>query len=149
MKALIQRVASASVSVRGEVVGHIGKGFLVLLGVTHTDTAAEAVWLANKIAGLRLFEDGAGKMNLALADVKGALLVVSQFTLYGDARKGRRPSFVEAAPPPLAEPLVAQFVEHLRRSGFDVASGRFGANMQVQLTNDGPVTMMIERHARQ
>ncbi len=145
MRAVLQRVSRASVSVEGEVVGAIGRGYLVLLGVTHEDTTAEADWLANKIAGLRLFEDPDGKMNLALDDVGGALLVVSQFTLYGDARKGRRPSFTHAADPAVAEPLVEYFVTTLREHGLDVATGVFGAMMDVALHNDGPVTLLLER----
>jgi D-tyrosyl-tRNA(Tyr) deacylase len=126
-------------------VGQIGRGYLVLLGVTHADTTAEAKWLAQKIAGLRLFEDDDGKMNLALSDVGGAVLVVSQFTLYGDALKGRRPSFTDAAVPELAEPLVDQFVAILREARLDVATGVFGAQMDVALINDGPVTLILER----
>lgn len=145
MKALLQRVSHASVTVDGAIVGQIGRGFCVLLGVTHSDTQAEAEWLANKIAGLRLFEDEAGKMNLGLSDVGGAVLVVSQFTLYGDARKGRRPSFTDAAPPEIAEPLVDYLVEQLRGHGLTVATGVFGAMMQVEIHNDGPVTLLIER----
>ncbi|MBK8936019.1 MAG: D-tyrosyl-tRNA(Tyr) deacylase [Chloroflexi bacterium] len=146
MRALLQRVSRAQVSVAGEVVGAIGPGFVVLLGVTHNDTAAEADWLANKIAGIRLFEDAEGKMNAALADIDGAVLVVSQFTLYGDARKGRRPSFTDAARPEHAEPLVDYFVEQLRRHGLIVATGIFGAAMNVEIHNDGPVTLMVERN---
>jgi D-aminoacyl-tRNA deacylase len=145
MKALLQRVSHASVTVDGAIVGQIGRGFCVLLGVTHNDTQAEAEWLANKIAGLRLFEDEAGKMNLGLSDVGGAVLVVSQFTLYGDARKGRRPSFTDAAPPEIAEPLVDYLADQLRGRGLTVATGVFGAMMQVEIHNDGPVTLMIER----
>jgi len=145
MKALLQRVSYASVTVDGAIVGQIGRGFCVLLGVTHSDTRAEAEWLANKIAGLRLFEDEAGKMNLGLSDVGGAVLVVSQFTLYGDARKGRRPSFTDAAPPEIAEPLVDYLVDQLRGQALTVATGLFGAMMQVQIHNDGPVTLMLER----
>jgi D-aminoacyl-tRNA deacylase len=145
MKALLQRVSHASVTVDGAIVGQIGRGFCVLLGVTHSDTQAEAEWLANKIAGLRLFEDEAGKMNLGLSDVGGAVLVVSQFTLYGDARKGRRPSFTDAAPPEIAEPLVDYLADQLRGRGLTVATGVFGAMMQVEIHNDGPVTLMIER----
>jgi D-tyrosyl-tRNA(Tyr) deacylase len=126
-------------------VGQIERGYLVLLGVTHADTTAEAEWLAQKIAGLRLFEDSDGKMNLALSDVGGAVLVVSQFTLYGDARKGRRPSFTEAAASELAEPLVDQVVATLREAGLAVATGVFGAQMDVALINDGPVTLILER----
>lgn len=145
MRALIQRVSHASVTVDGRVVGQIGRGFVILLGVTHTDGRAEATWLAAKIAGLRVFDDEAGKMNRALADVGGELLVVSQFTLYGDARKGRRPSFTGAAAPERAEPLVDTFVEILREAGFTVATGVFGAHMDVEIHNDGPVTMLIEK----
>ncbi len=145
MRALIQRVSHASVTVDEKVVGRIGRGFVVLLGVTHADGRAEAEWIASKIAGLRVFDDDAGKMNLSLADVGGELLVVSQFTLYGDARKGRRPSFTEAAVPEQAEPLVDYFINQLREMGFTVASGVFGAHMDVSIHNDGPVTMLIER----
>ena len=125
--------------------GRIGRGFVVLLGVTHADTRAEAEWVAAKIAGLRVFDDEAGKMNRALADVGGELLVVSQFTLYGDARKGRRPSFSDAAASERAEPLVDYFVEQLRRAGFTVATGVFGAHMDVEIHNDGPVTLLVEK----
>jgi D-tyrosyl-tRNA(Tyr) deacylase len=147
MRALLQRVSQASVMVDGRLISQIQRGFVILLGVTHTDTAAEAEWLAAKIAGLRLFEDQAGKMNLALAEVGGAFLVVSQFTLYGDARKGRRPSFTDAARPEQAEPLVGHFCEKLRERGFPVATGVFGAHMQVEIHNDGPVTLLVEREA--
>jgi D-aminoacyl-tRNA deacylase len=145
MKALLQRVSHASVTVDGAIVGQIGRGFCVLLGVTHSDTRTEADWMAHKIAGLRLFEDNDGKMNLSLADVDGSVLVVSQFTLYGDARKGRRPSFTDAAPPERAEPLVDYLVDQLRGHGLTVATGVFGAMMQVEIHNDGPVTLMLER----
>lgn len=145
MKILLQRVTHASVTVDGKIVGEIGRGFVLLLGVTHSDTQQEADWLANKVAGIRLFEDDQGKMNASLADVDGAFLVVSQFTLYGDARKGRRPSFTDAARPEQAEPLVAYFCDKLRENGFVVATGVFGANMHVEIHNDGPVTLMIER----
>ena len=145
MRALIQRVSHAGVTVDGRMTGQIGRGFVVLLGITHGDGRAEADWLAGKIVGLRVFDDDAGKMNLSLADVGGALLVVSQFTLYGDARKGRRPSFTDAAAPEVAEPLVDYFVEVLRGAGFTVATGVFGAHMDVEIHNDGPVTMMIEK----
>ncbi len=145
MRALLQRVSRASVSVDGRVVGRIGRGFVILLGVTHADTRAEAEWVAAKIAGLRVFDDEAGKMNLSLTDVGGELLVVSQFTLYGDARKGRRPSFSDAAVPERAEPLVDWFVEELRRAGFTVATGVFGAHMDVEIHNDGPVTLLVEK----
>ena len=145
MRALIQRVSQASVTVDGQTVGAIGQGFVVLLGVTHDDSAAEATWLAGKVAGLRVFEDAAGKMNASLADVDGSLLVISQFTLYGNARKGRRPSFIDAARPEQAEPLVETFVAALRERGFTVATGVFGAHMLVNIHNDGPVTLMLER----
>ena len=145
MRALLQRVTRASVTVDGQVVGRIGHGFVVLLGITQADTRAEAEWVAAKIAGLRVFDDDAGKMNLSLADVGGALLVVSQFTLYGDARKGRRPSFSDAAAPEDAEPLVDWFVDCLRRAGFTVATGVFGAHMEVAIHNDGPVTLLVEK----
>lgn len=148
MRALLQRVSSASVTVNGRITGQIERGYMILLGVTHSDTHNEAEWLAHKIAGLRLFEDDAGKMNLSLADVGGSLLVVSQFTLYGDARKGRRPSFTNAARPEQAEPLVDHFCAQLREHGFRVATGTFGAMMQVDIHNDGPVTLMLERAAQ-
>ena len=147
MRALLQRVSQASVTVDGRVVGKIGRGFCILLGITHSDTNKEADWLAKKIAGIRLFEDDAGKLNLGLADIEGALLVISQFTLYGDARKGRRPSFIEAARPERSEPLYEYFVEQLRTAGIPVQTGIFGANMQVEIHNDGPITMMLEREA--
>lgn len=141
----MQRVSRASVTVEGRVVGAIGRGFVILLGVTHDDGQAQADWLARKIAGLRLFEDPEGKMNLGLADVGGQVLVVSQFTLYGDARKGRRPSFTDAARPEQAEPLVDCFAQRLRGHGLTVEMGVFGAMMEVEIHNDGPVTMMLER----
>ncbi|MEJ2747314.1 MAG: D-aminoacyl-tRNA deacylase [Anaerolineae bacterium] len=145
MRALLQRVSSASVTVDGRITGQINRGYVILLGVTHGDTEAEADWLANKIAGLRLFEDAEGKMNLSLFDVEGSVLVVSQFTLYGDARKGRRPSFTNAARPEQAEPLVDYFCDKLRQRGLTVATGVFGAMMQVEIHNDGPVTLMLEK----
>ena len=145
MRAVVQRVRSARVIVGDEVVGAIGRGLLVLLGVAPTDTAAEAQWLADKIVGLRIFADADDKMNLSVADVGGGVLVVSQFTLYGDCRKGRRPSFVGAAPPEIAEPLYEAFVNAVRALGVPTATGRFGAMMQVELVNDGPVTL-IHRH---
>ena len=147
MRALLQRVSKASVTVNGRIVGKINRGYVILLGVTHSDTNQIADWVANKVAGLRLFEDDAGKMNLALNDVGGEFLVISQFTLYGDARKGRRPSFVTAARPEQAEPLVDYFIEKLRGQGFKVETGVFGAHMDVEIHNDGPVTLMIEREA--
>lgn len=144
MRAVIQRVSRASVTVAGQEVGAIGLGFLALVGVTHDDTRAEAEWLARKVAGLRLFEDAAGKMNLGLREVGGALLVVSQFTLYGDARKGRRPDFTRAARPEQAEPLIAHFVARLREQELVVAAGQFQAHMEVTLVNDGPVTLWLD-----
>jgi D-tyrosyl-tRNA(Tyr) deacylase len=145
MRALLQRVSRAAVTVDGRVVGRIGRGFVVLLGITHGDGRAEAEWLAAKVAGLRVFDDEAGKMNRSLADVGGELLVVSQFTLYGDARKGRRPSFTAAAAPEIAEPLVDTFVGLLREAGFTVATGVFGAAMDGEIHHDGPVTIWLER----
>jgi D-tyrosyl-tRNA(Tyr) deacylase len=145
MKALLQRVSHAQVTVDGHIVGQIQRGFVILVGITHTDTEAEAEWLAQKIAGIRLFEDNEGKMNLSLNDIGGAILAISQFTLYGDARKGRRPSFIDAARPEQAEPLFDTFVVQLRQHGFTVATGIFGAVMQVDIHNDGPVTLMLER----
>ena len=144
MRALIQRVSQAAVSVDGEAVGRIKRGFLVLLGVTHSDGPREVEWLAKKVAGLRVFDDAEGKMNLALADVGGAVLVVSQFTLYGDARKGRRPDFLQAARPEQAEPLIEQFVAKLKAEGLPVETGRFRATMEVSLVNDGPVTLWLD-----
>ena len=144
MRALIQRVSRASVHVDGKEIASIEQGFLVLLGVADEDGEAEAAWLARKIAGLRLFEDGEGKMNLALADVGGAVLAVSQFTLYGDARKGRRPSFTRAAPPAQAQELYDRFCTLLAAQGVPVEKGVFQAHMEVALVNDGPVTLWLE-----
>ncbi len=144
MRAVIQRVHRASVTIAGEVVGAIEQGFLILLGVTHADGEAEADLLAHKIAGLRVFEDAEGKMNLALADVGGQALVISQFTLYGDARRGRRPSFSAAARPDQAAPLVEYFIARLQAAGVPTQSGRFGAHMDVCLCNDGPVTLILD-----
>lgn len=144
MRACVQRVSRASVTVGGEVCSQIETGFLVLLGVAEADTDQEALLLARKIAGLRVFEDGEGKMNLGLADVGGAMLVVSQFTLLGDCRKGRRPSFVDAARPEVAERLYQTFVEHVRAEGISVATGRFRRHMEVALVNDGPVTLWLD-----
>ena len=146
MKAVVQRVSRASVAVDGEVVGAIGRGVMILLGVTHDDGEEQARWLANKIAGLRIYEDDEGKMNRGLLDVGGSALVVSQFTLYGDCRKGRRPSFTHAARPEVAEPLCERFIELLREAGVgQVESGVFGAHMDVEIHNDGPVTLILER----
>ncbi len=144
MRAVVQRVSQASVTVDGEVVGQIGRGFLVLLGIAHADDRKEADWMARKIAGLRLFEDNEGKMNLSLSDVDGAVLAVSQFTLYGDARKGRRPSFIEAARPEHAKPLYDYFCQQLAAEGVPVEKGIFQAEMKVSLINDGPVTLWLE-----
>ena len=144
MRAVVQRVTRARVVIEGETVGEIGRGLLVLLGVTHSDTAEVAAWLADKIVGLRVFNDADSKMNLSVADVGGGVLVVSQFTLYGDCRKGRRPSFVGAAGPELAVPLYEAFVAAVRAHGVPTAIGRFGAMMQVELVNDGPVTLIID-----
>jgi D-tyrosyl-tRNA(Tyr) deacylase len=141
---VVQRVRSASVTVDGEVVGRIGRGFLVLAGATHNDGPEQVDVLARKIAGLRLFEDAEGKMNLSVADVGGAVLLVSQFTLYADARKGRRPSFVAAARPEQAKPLIDRLAGGLRDSGLSVETGRFGAMMDVELVNDGPVTLWLD-----
>jgi D-tyrosyl-tRNA(Tyr) deacylase len=144
VRAVLQRVTEARVAVAGEVVGQIGRGWLVLLGAGHGDTEATAVALADKAAGLRCFEDAQGKTNLSAADVGAAWLLVSQFTLYADTSRGRRPGFTNAAPPELAEALVERFSRRLRELGFEVAEGRFGAHMQVSLTNDGPFTILLE-----
>lgn len=144
MRAVLQRVSEASVSVAGEVVGRITTGLLVLLGVGPDDDDATAELLAEKIANLRIFSDEAGRFNRSLIDIGGAALVVSQFTLFADLRRGRRPSFTDAAPPEHAAPLIETFAEALRRRGVAVTGGRFGANMQVALVNDGPVTITID-----
>jgi D-tyrosyl-tRNA(Tyr) deacylase len=144
MRAVVQRVSQASVQVDGQVVGAIGRGLLVLVGVTHGDGEAEAALLARKIYGLRIFDDDDGRMNLALADVAGAVLLVSQFTLYGDARRGRRPGFSDAAPPEQAEPLCRRLVALLEAEGAPVQTGVFGATMAVRLVNDGPVTLWLD-----
>lgn len=145
MRALVQRVTSGAVRVAGEVVGAIGPGLVILVGVRNDDTEADAQWLAHKVAGLRILDDDQGKMNRSLLDVGGGALVVSQFTLYGDARRGRRPSFSEAAPPEVAEPLVARFAELLRAEGVSpVETGRFQTLMQVEIHNDGPVTLLLD-----
>jgi D-tyrosyl-tRNA(Tyr) deacylase len=147
MRVVLQRVAKASVLIDGRVAGAIGRGFCLLVGLTHDDTDATVDWMAEKVAGLRLFPDAEGKMNLGLDDVAGGVLVVSQFTLYGDAAKGRRPSFIDAARPETAIPLYERFVSALRSRGLEVATGEFGADMQVEIHNDGPVTLILERSA--
>lgn len=145
MRVILQRVSRAEVRVGDRVTGAIERGFLLLIGFTHSDTEAAVAWMADKVAGLRLFTDADGKMNLGLDDVGGAVLVVSQFTLYGDAQKGRRPSFIDAARPELAIPLYERFVAMLRERGLRVETGEFGAMMDVELVNDGPVTLSLER----
>jgi len=144
MRAVVQRVTAASVRVGDRVVGEIGPGLVALIGVARDDEAADAEVLATKIAGLRVFDDGAGVMNLSLADVGGAVLAISQFTLYGDARRGRRPSFIEAAPSDKARPLFDEVVHRLRDAGLHTQTGEFGAEMFVTLTNDGPVTILLD-----
>ncbi len=144
MRAVLQRVNSASVTVGAECVGRIGPGLLVLLGVEEGDGGADASYLAQKCAGLRIFEDGAGKMNLSVAEAGGEVLVVSQFTLLGDCRQGRRPGFSRAAPPELAKSLYEEYVERLRELGLSVATGVFQAEMAVALVNDGPVTLLLD-----
>ena len=144
MRAVIQRVSEAKVEVDGDIIGKIGEGFLVLIGVRKDDTEEDVRYLADKVLGLRIFEDEAGKMNLSITDVKGEILTVSQFTLYGDSRKGRRPSFDEAAPLDVAEKLYELFVEEIRKSGMKVETGRFRALMDVYLINSGPVTILLD-----
>jgi D-tyrosyl-tRNA(Tyr) deacylase len=145
MRLLIQRVSRASVSVGGKLISEIGKGYVILVGVGHQDTGEHAKWLATKVIGLRIFEDAEGKSNLSIQDVGGEALVVSQFTLYANAEKGRRPSFIEAAPPEIAEPLVEQFVSCLREEGLPTKTGVFRAHMLVDIQNDGPVTIWLEK----
>jgi D-tyrosyl-tRNA(Tyr) deacylase len=150
MRLLLQRVSRGEVRIRTpdaepRLAGRIGRGYVLLVGFTATDTDDHVTWMADKVAGLRLFADADDKMNLALADVGGALLVVSQFTLYGDASKGRRPSFIDAARPEIAIPLYEGFIQRLRETGFQVETGEFGAMMDVELVNDGPVTLWLER----
>jgi len=147
MRVVLQRVSRASVTIAGRVAGAIGPGFCLLVGFGHADTPAQVDWMAEKIAGLRLFADADGKMNLGLTEVGGTVLVVSQFTLYGDASKGRRPSFVDAARPEVAVPLYEAFVAALRARGLGVETGEFGEMMEVALVNDGPVTLILERSA--
>jgi D-tyrosyl-tRNA(Tyr) deacylase len=147
MRVVLQRVSRASVTIDGRTAGDVERGFCLLVGFTHGDTEATVDWMAEKVAGLRLFSDADGKMNLGLDEVGGAVLVVSQFTLYGDAAKGRRPSFVDAARPEQAIPLYERFVAALRARGLEVATGEFGAHMMVEILNDGPVTLILERNA--
>jgi D-tyrosyl-tRNA(Tyr) deacylase len=144
MRAVVQRSKDARVIVDGEIVGHISKGLVLLIGVTHEDTEQDAIYLAEKLAGLRIFEDEQGKMNLSVLEIGGQILSVSQFTLYGDVRKGKRPNFMAAARPEQAEPLYERFNERLREQGQEVQTGRFGAMMDVELVNWGPVTLIID-----
>ena len=144
MRAVLTRVKHASVTIDGKVHGQIGEGFLILLGVTHEDTEAQAVKLADKLTGLRIFEDENDKMNRSLEDVKGQLLIVSQFTLYGNCKKGRRPEFLAAARPEVAIPLYEKFVQLCRDKGFHTETGEFGADMQVDSLNDGPLTLVVD-----
>jgi len=146
VRAVIQRVSSGAVTVDGKLTGRIGVGFVVLLGVANVDTQEDVIWLAGKVADLRVFDDDDGRMNLALKDVGGAVLVVSQFTLLGDCRKGRRPGFVAAAPPEKASSLYQSFVAELRAHELKVETGQFQAQMTVSLTNDGPVTLLLDSH---
>ena len=144
MRAVVQRVSSSRVTVDERVTGEVKKGLLVLLGVTHDDTSKDVDYMVDKVTNLRIFEDENDKMNLSLKDNEGEVMAVSQFTLYGDARKGRRPSFSDAARPDVANPLYEEFVEKLRAQGITVGTGEFGAHMMVELTNDGPVTILLE-----
>ncbi|WP_013629649.1 D-aminoacyl-tRNA deacylase [Rubinisphaera brasiliensis] len=144
MRAVVQRVSSASVTVEEQIVGEIGPGLLILLGVGTDDERADGIWLAEKVAGLRIFPDTDGKMNCSVRDAGGAALVVSQFTLYGDCRKGKRPSFVRAAPPEIANSLYEDFMAELRGHGLQVESGRFQAHMDVKSVNDGPITLLLD-----
>lgn len=144
MRAVVQRVSSSKVTVDEEVVGKVNKGLLVLLGVTHDDTSKDVDYMVDKVTNLRIFEDKNDKMNLSLKDIDGEILAVSQFTLYGDCRRGRRPSFSNAARPDVANPLYEEFVQKVRDLGINVGTGKFGAHMMVDLTNDGPVTILLE-----
>ncbi len=147
MRVVAQRVSRAAVSIDSVVVGQIEHGLMLLVGFTHDDTGREVAWMTEKLLGLRIFSDADGKMNRSVMDAGGAILVVSQFTLYGDVRKGRRPSFIDAARPEIAIPLYESFLAALANAGVRVAAGRFGADMKVDLINDGPVTMLLERGA--
>ncbi len=144
MRAVVTRVKHASVTIDGKVHGQIGEGFLILLGITHEDTEAQAVKLADKLTGLRIFEDENGKMNRGLEEVGGELLIISQFTLYGNCKKGRRPEFLAAARPEVAIPLYEKFVQLCRDKGFHTETGEFGADMQVDSLNDGPLTLVVD-----
>ncbi len=144
MRALIQRVSSATVTIDKMVHGKVQKGLLIFLGITIGDTVEKSIWLAEKSATLRIFPDSNGKMNLNVVESEGSILVISQFTLYGDCSKGRRPSFITAAKPEIAEPLYEEFVRHLRILGINTETGKFGANMKIELINDGPVTLIAE-----
>jgi D-tyrosyl-tRNA(Tyr) deacylase len=147
MRLLIQRVSAACVEVDGKAIAEIESGLLVFIGITHSDTETEVAWLADKLVALRIFSDAEGKTNASLQECGGSLLVVSQFTLYADCNGGRRPAFVKAALPAVAEPLYESFIAHLRKKNIPVRSGIFGAYMQISLTNDGPFTLMLERNA--
>ena len=145
MRIVLQRVSQASVTIGDRVAGAVGRGYCLLVGFTHTDTVEQVRWMADKVAGLRVFSDAEDKMNLGLADIGGGVLVVSQFTLYGNTEKGRRPSFIDAARPEVAIPLYEAFIGELRGRGLEVATGEFGAMMQVHIVNDGPVTLVLDR----
>lgn len=147
MRALIQRVDNAKVEVQGKIISQIGKGFLVLLGVTHNDTGTEVDYLVEKIANLRVFGDENDKMNLSLLDIKGEVLIVSQFTLYADCSRGRRPDFISAAKPELASELYKKFIQRFKETGLKVGEGEFGAMMDISLKNSGPVTIMLDTNA--
>lgn len=144
MRAVVQRVRSARVTIAGDCVGDIGPGLVVLLGIAHDDAPEQAQWLAKKIVNLRIFSDADGKMNRDLLEIGGAMLIVSQFTLYGDCKKGKRPSFIAAAGPSVAIPLYEEFINGVKALGVPTATGRFGADMQVELINDGPVTLIVD-----
>lgn len=148
MRAVIQRVSRARVTSDSEVIGQIGRGILILLGVQSGDTEEDLIWLAEKTVHLRIFENDAGKFHYSLLDIRGQALVVSQFTLFGDCRRGRRPSFTRAAPPGMAEPLVDRFVRTLQERGVGVETGRFAARMEVEIHNDGPVTLILDTEER-
>ena len=145
MRVVLQRVSRAQVTIEGRISGAVARGFCLLVGFTHSDTLEQVRWMAEKVIGLRVFQDAGDKMNLALADVGGAILVVSQFTLYGNAEKGRRPSFIDAARPEQAIPLYEAFIAELRGKGVRVETGEFGAMMDVELVNDGPVTLVLDK----